>query len=440
MQPDPWSAVAASIQSGRATAAYNLAVGRGREQDVTILDWWLARQYRAWWRRWWWLAILFGVLALIRLSWGVFDAWIRYMAFTVQQVNFIVTPAYKFWDSTNSYLSIAAFATSTAGFLILSWLAASLIPRLIPPAEIALTNSIEATRRRLLGCARRHYWLLFGLLALMPAMIVSCFRTALAICSFNPASLGEIEGYAYSIICILGIWLFVLEWQTALLLNLPYRRGRLPLYAMPVVMVVVVYMLLNFSATKGLLLFAPYAAWQSLPGTDDIWIAALHGGAVIAGLVVAARWWPYVVYRAEPRKWWNLVAAGWAGIVLPGVLWLKPNVWLGRAGYAAGAFFKGVLLGNPLGGWSGIWSGYANPYAFDYATYASMYRNFQLTHRDTTEIGMLGNDPGLVLAPYIYLPLYIALVWLALYYGYSLFIIWRANNRVPRGFRGTWEE
>ena len=97
-------------------------------------------------------------------------------------------------------------------------------------------------------------------------------------------------------------------------------------------------------------------------------------------------------------------------------------------------------LGNPLGGWSNVWLYYSNPYFSDWELYSHMYDNYHKLKWDTSEIGFTSNDPGLVLAPYVYVPLYIALIWFAFYYIYSLVIIWRANNRVPHGFRGTWEE
>jgi hypothetical protein len=349
------------------------------------------------------------------------------------------TWAFKFWQASIDYSRPAAIAESLIAVALAVLAVASFVVRLPPPAEVALTSSIKALHARLIKRSRRLYWLILLAFYLVPSILATAWYLFLEYLHPDEASLGKLVLSGYSITNSL-VWVVLLEWQIALMLKLPYRRAWLPLYAMPAALLVTVYVLLNANSTKGVVLFAPLPAWPHLPQAEDIWIAVLHLAAVLGGLVIAGRWWPYVINSVQPRKWWNLVIALWAGLLLPGLLWLNPNVWLGRAFYAAGAFFKGIYLGNPLAGWIEIMPLYANPYSVYWADYSSMMKNYQLTNRSISDMGLFSNEPHLILAPYLYVPLSIGIIWALLYYGYSLFIIWRANNQVPPNFRGTWEE
>jgi len=414
-------------------------VGRGQTRDRTILDWWLARQSRSWWRQWRWLVILLAVLALLRLAWSCFDAWCYFMQQSPSFRHFMETWAFKFWQASFDYARPVYIAQSLTAVALIVLAVASFVVRLPPPAEVALTSSIKALHARLLKRGRRLYWMLLLAFYLVPSTLATAWYLFLEYLRPDEASLGKLMLGGFSITNAL-VWVILLEWQIALMLKLPYRRAWLPLYAMPAALLVTVYVLLNTSSARGLLLFAPLPAWPSLPQAEDIWIAVLHVAAVLGGLVIAGRWWPYVINSGRPRKWWNLILVLWAGLLVPGLIWLSPDIWLSRVFYSVGAFFKGIYLGNPLAGWIEVMPLYANPYSFYWADYSSMMNNYQLINRSLDEVGIYSNEPHLILAPYLYVPLYAGIIWALLYYGYSLFIIWRANNQVPKSFRGTYEE
>ena len=52
---------------------------------------------------------------------------------------------------------------------------------------------------------------------------------------------------------------------------------------------------------------------------------------------------------------------------------------------------------------------------------------------------MAFNDQGMVFSPWIYIPLWAGLVWIVLYYTYSIFIVWRANNTNPPNYHALRE-
>jgi len=413
-------------------------------RDRTILDVWFARQYREWWRQWRW--VVFAVLAVIvlRMAYGGFVSWVVSLLRDMGGQQFRTLPAYYVWRDLDQWLRPFLRIEDYLWLPIGTILGCSLVWRLTPPGEIAAVIPARVVYQAVLARARRALGGWLAVLVFVPGLFSTLTWITLNsdyVFSQSGDSVWSISlcSNLIPIIQVAGILLFFSEWQLSLLLTLPPSLSQLHLYAMPVIITVVAHRTMGYFGRLDYTNYAPLHLARALPQADDFWIAALHVGALATGLLYAMRWWSRVIASGRIKHWWWLIASVCIGLVLPTALWLRPNIWIARTAYTISAFLRGIYLGNPFAGWSLLQPQGVNPYSFDWSAWPQTVEDYSAIGLERELWDIVLADAGVVLSPWVYIPISWALVWCILYYAYSVLILWRANNNLPRGYRGTWE-
>ncbi|MBN2082488.1 hypothetical protein JW859_09835 [bacterium] len=417
-------------------------MGQGQSGDPTILDWWFRRQTRAWARQWRWLLVLTAVLAITSLMSNILYQVSDFLLIHAEDsvtLGFLDSTVYKVFRYIDRNFRTYLHVISYLKIFCVSILLTSYMPRLLLPKEIATVASIKQVFRRTLYLCRSHSWTIVLLLVIGPIWLAKVTELSLR-CWVYEASYSSLACSLSMILAQMGIWLIIIECLLALLLRRPYKAANYPLFLMPVIMYTAFYALWQSGLPVNVANYALDGRFTPIPNADDIWIAVAHVALTLGGMVLAAAWWPRVIQSASLKGWWSLFGFISFSLVLPGIFYCCPNLWLSRIVYAMSALGKGVWLGNPVAGWSIPLPLYWNPYYLDSQLVSSASHCQQLNNLDWNAYNWISSDPHVVLGPYIYVPASIALLWYVFYYAYSIAIIWRANNRVPEGFRGTWEQ
>jgi len=420
-------------------------VGRGTEKEHTILDEWFARQRRRWWKQWRWVVVAVITLLVARISIDVFECWFLYSVdkmhgftgFTGYMNTLLAYPIWRFLqDDLWPYIRYEEYFWLPVVILVASTY--TLI--LIPPGEVSIAFSKQQIHQRLLFKARRVFWYWAVFLVFLVPVLNTIATHAYRILAFKSNKLAIQD--VIELLVMMGAVLFLIEWQIALLLRIPYSITRLPLFAMPLATTMYAIYAVPILNTLGHLnatCYAPFPGAEVFPCYGDIWIAALHLGALAAGLYLAWRSWPRIIHSGNVIRWWLLIEGVWFCLVLPKTLWVASNVWLARAIYGTSAIFHGVYIGNPFAGWSQLRVTWANPYTVDWESLPYLWSKYIELGKHVGAEPLYQHNYGIVFSPWIYIPLWAGLLWIVLYYSYSIFIIWRANNTNPPNYHALRE-
>lgn len=255
-------------------------------------------------------------------------------------------------------------------------------------------------------------------------------------------------GIAWELLITLGWLLCLLEWQVIMLSRIPPRLNLVWLQALPYAVSWLAGSTAYMAGYYAMLQNGPpRSSLLSLRGQEyDIYALALL--LMAAGLIVAPMLWRWAAAGYFISRWVVVTFLCTAAACVPSMSFGPSGIDAAPVLALASSFGRGVYLGsmNPLfvsGGLArenyldtDILAGYLAP------DYESIKTIQSPQDEDTNLIWLMDSErarlscktpgPGVVVTANLFLPWYLALFWLVLYYGYSYYILRNTAENIPK--------